>query len=250
MSAVLRTDAKIGATLAGVMMRMRADGRHARRPRDRSAEEGVGPGARRASRGAHRARLRLHRGLRGQGNQGAAEQSFASACICLGLSDIRPCTAPWQRGATTRGRMLDKPQGRKPRHGPRRVRWALRRYGDLGGGVVHGDARVQLVVAVELGSRCLLRQRWPCLRPRPGVATRGSAATGRERPRRPVKARVRQACSLLVHGTTHDEGGARILGPRSNVSTTINAAPQCQQTKRGALSSTSASPAVPCDGGT
>lgn len=34
---------------------------------------------------------------------------------CLGLSDIRPCTAPWQRVATAGGRMLDKPQGRKPR---------------------------------------------------------------------------------------------------------------------------------------
>lgn len=143
--------------------------------------------------------------------------------------------------------MLDKPQGRKPRHGPRRVRWALRRYGDLGGGVVHGDARVRPVVAVELGSRCLLQQRWPCLRPRPGVVTRDPAATGRERPRRPVKARVRQACSLLVHGTTHDEGGARIVGLRSNVSTTTNAAPQGRQTKHGARS-TSASSAGLCGG--
>ena len=50
--------------------------------------------------------------------------------------------------------MLDKPQGRKPRHGPQRVRGALRRYGDLGGGVVHGDVPEQPVVAVELGLRC------------------------------------------------------------------------------------------------
>lgn len=74
--------------------------------------------------------------------------------------------------------MLDKPQGRKPRHGPQRVRWALRRYGDLSGGVVRGDACVRTMGAVELGSRCLLRQRWPRLRPRPGVATWGPAATG------------------------------------------------------------------------
>ena len=55
--------------------------------------------------------------------------------------------------------MLDKPQGRKPRHGPRRVRWGLRPYGDLVGGVVHGDARAQAVVADELGFRCAALER-------------------------------------------------------------------------------------------
>ena len=122
--------------------------------------------------------------------------------------------------------MLDKPQGRKPRHGPRRVRWALRRYGDLGRSVVHGDARVQAVVAVELGLRCSLRWRRPCLRPRAGVAARGLAATGRVRPRRLMQASGRQVNALSVDGTSHGAGGARILGLRSNVSTTINAAPQ------------------------
>ena len=144
--------------------------------------------------------------------------------------------------------MLDKPQGRKPRHGPRRVRWALGRYGDLGGGVVHGDARVQAVVAVELGARCSLRWRWPCLRLQSGVAASGLGATGRVQPRRPVKASGRQASAVSVDGTSHGAGGARILGLRSKVSTTINAAPQCRQTKRGALSSTLASSPVLCDG--
>ena len=92
--------------------------------------------------------------------------------------------------------MLDKPQGRKPRHGPQRFRWALRRYGDLGGGVVHGDACVQAGFADE---RCLMRTalgRWPCLRLQRGVATWGLGATGRVQPRRPVKARGRQAWSV------------------------------------------------------
>jgi hypothetical protein len=146
--------------------------------------------------------------------------------------------------------MLDKPQGRKPRHGPRQVRWALRRYGDLGGGVARGEARVQAGFADELGLRRAARWRWPRLRLQRGVATGGSPATGHVQPRRPVKARGQQASALSVHGTTHDAGGARILGLRTNVSTTINAVPQCRHTKRGALSSALASSAVPCDGST
>ena len=134
--------------------------------------------------------------------------------------------------------------------GPRRVRWALRRYGDLGGGVVHGDARVQAVVRVELGARRSVRCRWPCLRLQSGVATAGLGATGRVRPRRPVQASDRISERSVGDGTSHGAGGARILGLRSNVSTTINAAPQCRHTKRGALSSALASSAVPCDGGT
>ena len=50
--------------------------------------------------------------------------------------------------------MLDKPQGRKPRRRAQRVRWALGRYGDLGGGVVRGDARGQAGFADQLGVRC------------------------------------------------------------------------------------------------
>ena len=127
--------------------------------------------------------------------------------------------------------MLDKPQGRKPRHGPRRVWWTLRRYGDLGGGVVHGDVRVQARFAGELGLKRTALERRRCLRLQRGVATWGLGATGRVQPRQHVKTRGRQACSLSVHGTTHDAGGARILGSRASVSTTINAAPQCRHTK-------------------
>ena len=60
--------------------------------------------------------------------------------------------------------MLDKPQGRKPGDSSRRVRWALRRYGDLGDRAVHGDARVQAEFPDELGARCAVMWRWP--RPR------------------------------------------------------------------------------------
>ena len=199
--------------------------------------------------GAHRLRRRNRFGWLDELKRITQKLTTSTDRQCLGLSDIRPCSASSQRGATVGGRMLDKPQGRKPRHGPRRVRWALRRYGDLGGGVVHGDAHVQALVAFELGLRCSWRQGWPCLRPRPGVAAWGSAATGRVQPRRLMQASGRQVNALAVDGTSHGVGGARILGLRSNVSTTINAAPQCRQTKHGARS-TSASSAVLCGGST
>ena len=147
--------------------------------------------------------------------------------------------------------MLDKTQGGKPRQGPPRVRWALRHYRNLGGGVKRSDAVVRAAVAVELGSSCSLGQRWPCLRPRPGVAPWGPTATGRMQPRRLIQASGPQLNALSVDGASHGAGCARILGLRSNVSTTINAAPQFPQTKHGARStSASASPAAPRDGGT
>src|SRR5258706_15806978 len=103
--------------------------------------------------------------------------------------------------------MLDKPQGRKPRDSARRVRWALRRYGDLVGRAVHGDACVQAGFPDELGGRCAVLWRGPRLRVQPWGATRGSVARGHVQPRPPATGRGGGARAPSADGATLDGGG-------------------------------------------